>query len=90
MELKHFGYKHIKLQTIHPGFVATEAVKDDGIPAPNEISEEEAASYVLKGIKKEMRENLFPPGTAWATRLGKILPHALLTKALLSSAAKEY
>lgn len=90
MELKHFGFKHIKLQTIHPGFVATAAVKDDGIPAPNEISEDEAARYVLKGIKKEMRENLFPPGTAWATRLGKILPHSLLTKALLSSATEEY
>jgi len=63
MELKHFGIKHIALQTIHPGFVDTEAVRDDGIPAPNEISEEEAAQYVLAGLKKEMRENIFPPGT---------------------------
>jgi short-subunit dehydrogenase len=84
MELKHFGIKHIKLQTIHPGFVATEAVKDDGIPALNEISEDAAANYVLRGIKKEMNENIFPPTTKWAAKLGKILPTRLLTKILLS------
>ena len=43
MELKHFGFNHIRLQTIHPGFVDTEAVREDGISAPNEISETEAA-----------------------------------------------
>ena len=64
--------------------------KDDGIPAPNEISEDQAASYLLKGIKKEMRENLFPPGTAWALRLGRILPHSLLTRVLLASTPKKY
>ncbi len=90
MELKHFNIHHIRIQTIHPGFVDTQAVKDDGIPAPNEISEEEAAGYVLQGIKKEMRENQFPPGTKMATRLGKIVPHWLLTKILLGEAPKQY
>lgn len=90
MELKHFGFNHIKLQTIHPGFVDTEAVRNDGIPAPNEISEEEAARYVLKGLKKEMRENIFPPATKWATKLGKIIPHQILTKILLSTIPKSY
>ena len=90
MELKHFGIKHIKLQTIHPGFVDTEAVRNDGIPAPNEISEEKAADYVLKGFKKEMNENTFPPATKWAAKLGKIVPTWLLTKILLSETPKEY
>ncbi|MCG8636242.1 MAG: SDR family NAD(P)-dependent oxidoreductase [Desulfobacterales bacterium] len=90
MELRHFGYRHIRLQTIHPGFVDTEAVRDDGIPAPNEISEQEAAGYVLKGLKKEMRENIFPPATKWATKLGKIIPHRILTKILLSQTPKAY
>lgn len=90
MELKHFGFNHIRLQTIHPGFVDTEAVRDDGIPAPNEISETEAAQYVLNGLKKEMRENIFPPGTKWATKLGKIAPHWLLTRILLSQTPTEY
>lgn len=90
MELKHFGFKHIRLQTIHPGFVDTEAVRDDGIPAPNEISEQEAAKYVLKGLIKEMRENIFPPATKWATKLGKIIPHQILTRILLAQTPKDY
>lgn len=90
MELKHFGISHIRLQTIHPGFVDTLAVRGDGIPAPNEISEEDAALYVLKGFKREMRENLFPPATAWATRLGRFLPRALLTRVLLAATPKTY
>ena len=79
-----------RLQTIHPGFVDTEAVREDGIPAPNEISEEKAAQYVLAGLKKEMRENIFPPGTKWATKLGKVVPHWLLTRILLSQTPAEY
>ncbi len=90
MELEHFGYKHIIIQTIHPGFVDTDTVRNDGIPAPNEISDEKAAEYVLKGIRKEMRENLFPPGTKWPTRFGKIAPHRFLTRVLLSQTPKEY
>jgi len=90
MELKHFGYNQIVIQTVHPGFVDTEAVRNDGIPAPNEISEEKAAEYVLKGLKKEMRENVFPAGTKWAAKLGKIVPRKLLTKILLSQTPKDY
>ncbi|EQA47028.1 KR domain protein [Leptospira broomii serovar Hurstbridge str. 5399] len=90
MELKHFGFKHIRIQTIHPGFVATHAVKDDGIPAPNEISEEEAVQFILKGFRSEIRENRFPFGTALAVRIGRIAPVWLRTKILLSEAAADY
>lgn len=90
MELKHFGYKHIKIQTIHPGFVDTEACKDDGIPEPNMISEEQAADYILKGLKKEMHENLFPPAMHLAVRLGQHLPHWLLTRTLLKETPDEF
>jgi NAD(P)-dependent dehydrogenase (short-subunit alcohol dehydrogenase family) len=90
MELKHFGYSHILIQTIHPGFVDTDAVRGDGIPAPNQISEEKSAEYVLKGFKREMRENLFPPGTKYATMFGRIVPHWFLTKVLLSQTPEKY
>jgi NAD(P)-dependent dehydrogenase (short-subunit alcohol dehydrogenase family) len=90
MELKRFGHNHIVIQTIHPGFVDTDASRNDGIPAPNEISEEKAAQYVLKGIKKEMRENLFPAGTKWATQFGRFVPHWFLTRTLLSQTPKTY
>jgi short-subunit dehydrogenase len=90
MELKHFGYNHIVIQTIHPGFVDTDASRGDGIPSPNQISEEKAAEYVLRGIRKEMRENIFPPGMKFATKFGKIAPHWLLTKVLLSQTPEKY
>jgi NAD(P)-dependent dehydrogenase (short-subunit alcohol dehydrogenase family) len=90
MELRHFGYKHVRIQTIHPGFVDTEKCRTDGIPKPNEISEDKAAEYVLRGLRSEVRENLFPPGTKWATLLGRIVPHALLTRVLLSTVPDNY
>lgn len=90
MEMRHFGVRNVVLQTIHPGFVDTEAVRDDGIPAPNEISEEEAARRVIRGLEKELRENLFPRGTKWATKLGRILPRGLLTRILLAGTPERY
>lgn len=90
MELKHFGYRHIVIQTVHPGFVATDAVKGDANPTPNQISEERAAQYVLQGLKKEMRENLFPFKMKVATRFGQIAPNWFLTKALLAETPKDY
>jgi NAD(P)-dependent dehydrogenase (short-subunit alcohol dehydrogenase family) len=90
VELEHFGLDHIKIQTIHPGFVATERVRDDGVPAPNEISEAEAAASVLKGIRKEVRENRFPTGTALAVRVGRLAPYRLRSRILRSEAPKDY
>jgi NADP-dependent 3-hydroxy acid dehydrogenase YdfG len=90
MELKHFGYNHILIQTIHPGFVDTEICREDGIPSPNQISEQKAAEYILKGFRKEMRENRFPAGMSAAVRFGRIGPNWLRTMVLLSEAPKEY
>ena len=90
MELKHFGYTHIVIQTIHPGFVDTDASRGDGIPAPHQISEEKTAEYVLRGIKEEMRENIFPPGMKYATKFGKVAPYWLLTRVLLSQTPEKY
>jgi short-subunit dehydrogenase len=90
VELEHFGLDHIKIQTIHPGFVDTEAVRDDGIPAPNEISEDRAAAFVLKGIHRELRENRFPRGTALAVRAGRIAPYWLRSRILRSEAPADY
>jgi short-subunit dehydrogenase len=90
MELKHFGYNQVVIQTIHPGFVDTDASRGDGIPTPNQISEEKAAEYILKGFKKEMRENLFPPGMRFATNFGRIAPYWLLNKVLQSQTPPEY
>lgn len=91
MELKHFGIRHIRLQTIHPGFVDTLACKDDGIPENNLISEERAAEYIVKGYLKNKKENMFPPATSLATRFGRRLaPKWLITSIVLSETPKNY
>lgn len=90
MELKHFGYTNIVIQTIHPGFVDTDAIRGDGIPSPNKISEERAADYVLAGFKKEKRENLFPAGMKYAVWFGRIVPNWFLTRVLLSQTPEKY
>jgi NADP-dependent 3-hydroxy acid dehydrogenase YdfG len=90
MELRHFGYKHIRIQTIHPGFVDTEACKEDGIPEPNVISEQQAAGYILSGLKNEMDENLFPPSMRFAVRLGQHIPRRLLARLLLKQTPKDF
>jgi len=91
MEMQHFGITHIRLQTIHPGFVDTLACKDDGIPENNLISEEECAKYIVKGYMKNKKENLFPTATALPARLAKrVLPMWLVTRVQLNECPKEW
>jgi hypothetical protein len=70
--------------------VDTEAVREDGIPAPNEISEDEAAAFILKGIHREVRENRFPRGTSLAVRAGRLAPYWLRSRILRSEAPADY
>jgi len=44
IEFAEYG---IKFTSIYPGFVATEATKNDGMPAPFEISEDKAADHII-------------------------------------------
>lgn len=91
MEMIHFGIKHIHLQTIHPGFVDTLACKGDGIPENNLISEEQAAKYIINGIIKNKKENMFPFASALAVRFGRrIAPKWLVTKIVLGETPKDY
>jgi len=90
MELKHFGYKHILIQTIHPGFVDTLICRGDGIPSPNQISEEKAAEYILRGFRTETHENRFPASMSASVRVGRIAPYWLRTLVLLGETPKEY
>jgi len=85
LELKAYN---IRFCALHPGFVHTEAVANDGIPAPFEISPEQAASCIIRGIEKEKRDYLFPFPLRWLTRVGRILPKPL-TGFLVSKAAPD-
>ncbi|MBU2514275.1 SDR family NAD(P)-dependent oxidoreductase [bacterium] len=83
IELKPFG---IRFVSVYPGFVATERVADNGIPAPFEISEKTAARHIIKALTKEKSDYLFPFFTENLIRLALVLPKPvssfLLTKAI--------
>ena len=89
MELRHFGQDHIRIQTIHPGFVRSKP-KADSLPRPGEITADKAAEQILAAIRSEKPEYRFPFATALATRIGRIAPLWLKTKILLAAAPKEY
>ncbi len=87
IELAQHGLRFVSL---YPGFVATDRVAEDGIPAPFEISETKAAEYMLRGIEKEKNDVLFPFITASLIRLSKILPKSFLGFLLKKSIPAEY
>jgi len=90
MDLLHFGVKHVRVQTIHPGFVDTAAIHRGGNPTPFLIGADEAARRILAGFVSEAPENRFPLGTAAATRCGRIAPRWLRTRLLLAAVPPEY
>ena len=61
IEFEQFGIRFVSL---YPGFIATEATKGDGMPAPGEISEEEAVNYMVEAIRREDWDFMFPPHAA--------------------------
>jgi NAD(P)-dependent dehydrogenase (short-subunit alcohol dehydrogenase family) len=65
---------NIRFVSVHPGFVATDRVANDGIPALMEISEQRAAEHVIYAMEKEKRDYLFPFPMRWLIRLARVLP----------------
>jgi NAD(P)-dependent dehydrogenase (short-subunit alcohol dehydrogenase family) len=81
MEFANYG---IRFVSVYPGFVATEATADDGMPAPMEISEQEAARHLLSAMRAEKWDYLFPFRMRWLTRLGLVLPKRVTARLLRS------
>ena len=86
-ELKPFG---IKFVSAYPGFVATERVAEDGIPAPFEISEKVAAGHIVKAMERERADYLFPFITGSLIRLALILPKPVTGFLLSKSVPADY
>ena len=80
IELKHFN---IRVLTICPGFVVTERNKQGGIPKSLTMSLDDAARHVLKALKSESKEYLFPTRLKMAIMLPRILPR-FATESILS------
>eukprot|EP00439_Symbiodinium_sp_Y106_P088080 s1_g616.t1 len=79
VEFAEFGIKFI---TIYPGFVATEATANDGMPAPQEISEEAGAAHIIKAMKKGKPEYFFPWRMAKLAQFGRLLPASMVDRLL--------
>ena len=80
IELKQFN---IRVLTICPGFVVTERNKQGGIPGSLTMSLDEAARHILKALKSESKEYLFPTRLKMAIMLPRFLPR-FLTERILS------
>ena len=79
LEFAQYG---IHFCNVYPGFVATEATRDDGMPAPLEISEDRAAGHIVHAISRGKQDYLFPWAMRWLIRLALILPKPV-TNAIL-------
>jgi short-subunit dehydrogenase len=71
IELKQFN---IRVLTICPGFVVTERNKQPGIPSSLTMSMDEAARHILRALKSESKEYLFPTRLKMAVMLPRFLP----------------
>jgi NAD(P)-dependent dehydrogenase (short-subunit alcohol dehydrogenase family) len=69
-----FGAFNIRFVSVYPGFVATEATANDGMPAPQQISEPRAVDHIVHALRRERMDYLFPWTTAWLVRLSALLP----------------
>jgi NAD(P)-dependent dehydrogenase (short-subunit alcohol dehydrogenase family) len=87
IELRPFN---IRVLTICPGFVNTEKNKEDGIPKPFSISEEEAAQHILKALRLEIKEYLFPTSLKIGIIMNRFLPQFVNDKIISHFLPSEY
>lgn len=77
-----FGAFGIKFVSVYPGFIATEATANDGMPAPQEMSEDRAVDHIMRAIRRERLDTMFPWRMGWLVRLATCLPKGLVTRIL--------
>ncbi|MRV70428.1 SDR family NAD(P)-dependent oxidoreductase [Duganella sp. FT92W] len=69
-----FARDGIRFVSVYPGFVGTAVTKNDGMPAPLEISEECAVDHILHALRRELPDYMFPWPMRWLMRLALCLP----------------
>lgn len=72
----------IRFVSVYPGFVATEATANDGMPAPLELSEAQAVEHIVRALRREPLDYLFPFSMRWLVRLALLLPKRWTTRIL--------
>ncbi|MHB8084824.1 MAG: SDR family NAD(P)-dependent oxidoreductase [Dehalococcoidia bacterium] len=86
IELKSYN---IRVLTLCPGFVVTERNKQHGIPKSLTMTMEQAAGYILKGLKNETKEYMFPPLMRNLVIAGRSLPQSVREKILAKMATSD-
>jgi len=79
VEFSEFG---IRFVSVYPGFIATEATANDGMPAPMELTEEQAVDHLMFALRRELWDYLFPLRMRWLIRLAMFLPKRITTRIL--------
>lgn len=69
-----YGPYGVKFVSVYPGFVATQATANDGMPAPLEISQAKAVDHIMYALQRERQDYLFPFSMRWLIRLALMLP----------------
>ncbi|MCB4362117.1 SDR family NAD(P)-dependent oxidoreductase [Hydrogenophaga taeniospiralis] len=77
-----FGPLGVRFVSIYPGFVATEATANDGMPAPLALSEAQAVEHIVHALRREPLDYLFPFTMRWLVRLALLLPKRWTTHIL--------
>jgi NAD(P)-dependent dehydrogenase (short-subunit alcohol dehydrogenase family) len=77
-----FGPLGVRFVSIYPGFVATEATANDGMPAPLALSEAQAVEHMVRALRREPLDHLFPFSMCWLVRLALLLPKRWTTRIL--------
>ncbi len=69
-----FGEFGIRFVSVYPGFIATEATANDGMPPPMALSETQAVDYLMHALRRKRWDYLFPFSMRWLIRLAMVLP----------------
>lgn len=77
-----FAADGIRFVSVYPGFVATDATANDGMPAPLALSEAQAVEHLMHALRREPLDYLFPFTMRWLVRLALLLPKRLTTRIL--------
>lgn len=73
-ELEKHG---VTVTLINPGFVKTPMTDRNPFEMPELITSEEAATYIIEGLKKGKKEIHFPPKFSWIMKFLRILPYSI-------------
>ncbi|MCX4767888.1 SDR family NAD(P)-dependent oxidoreductase [Streptomyces sp. NBC_01275] len=79
----------IRFTSIHPGFVATDRIRGDGLPKPFQVSQERAARHVVRALEREPAQAYFPWPAAALVRTLRTLPTPVSSLVLRRLASRQ-